>query len=414
MLRSIASWTIVCATVATILAVVLVAAMRPTPKFPHPSGPFEIGTRIYNWKDNSRPEPFTGDPLDRRELVVQVWYPTGATGESRPYLDSDDVVRALARHFQVPEFLLGSISRAPTHSQTNAPAAEGRFPVLLNPSGFLGFRTANLFWIEELASHGYVVVGFDQPGTAAATVLPGGRVVNAIDKATFDQLMPLALAQANDPSPMLNDVALPGGVIPFLADDLSFVLDQMKRLDQDDQILAGHLDTNAAGVFGVSLGGYVGPEACRRDVRFRACLAVDAGKTADVARGGLSQPVMIISRDADVMRSERAKAGGWPDQEIAHTIDTQRALFENNRADGYYVTMNGMYHVNWTDAPILSPLVRWMGLAGPIDPYVGFVRTNAFTLAFFDQYLKSRATPLLDGDQALGNDERLETRRDAR
>jgi hypothetical protein len=223
--------------------------------------------------------------------------------------------------------------------------------------------------------------------------------------------MPMAPSHASNQSPTLNGVALPSGVIPFLADDLRFVLSQAEILDHDDPILAGHIDTGRAGVFGMSLGGYVAPEACYRDQRFRACLAVDAGKTAAVARDGLVQPLMIIGRDADVIRAERSNAGGWPEPEIAHTIDTQRAVFEHNRADAYYVTMNGMFHVNWTDAPIWSPIVRWGGLAGPIDPYRGFAETNAYTLAFFDRYLKGKPSPLLDETPGRQPDARLEVRR---
>lgn len=48
-------------------------------------------------------------------------------------------------------------------------------------------------------------------------------------------------------------------------------------------------------------------------------------------------------------------------------------------------------------APVLSPVVRWTGLAGPIDPYRAFALTNAFTLAFFARYLKDEASPLLTG-----------------
>ena len=54
-----------------------------------------------------------------------------------------------------------------------------------------------------------------------------------------------------------------------------------------------------------------------------------------------------------------------------------------------------MFHVNWTDAPIWTPIVRWIGLAGPIDPYRGFAETNAYTLTFFDRYLKTEPSPLL-------------------
>jgi hypothetical protein len=383
----------------------------PTPRFPPPTGPYGIGTRVYFWTDPTRPEPFTTDAGDRRELVVQIWYPTTVHGTPEPYMDSSEPLGALAKRLHVPTFLLRNIEHAPTHAVKDASAPEGRFPVLINPAGFLVFRDSSLFWIEELASHGYVVVGLDQPGTAAATALADGRVIRVIDKPLLDRYMPIALAHASDQSPTLNGVALPGGVIPFLADDLRFVLSQIEILDHDDPVLAGHIDTGRAGVFGVSLGGYAAAEACHRDQRFGACLAVDAGKTATVARDGLVQPLMIIGRDADVMRAERSKAGGWPEYEIAHTIDSQRALFEHNRADAYYVTMNGMFHVNWTDAPIWSPVVRWIGLAGPIDPYRGFAETNAYTLAFFDRYLKGKPSPLLDETPGRQPGARLEVRR---
>ena len=59
--------------------------------------------------------------------------------------------------------------------------------------------------------------------------------------------------------------------------------------------------------------------------------------------------------------------------------------------------------VNWTDAPIWSPILRWTGLAGPIDPYRGFALTNICILTFFDRYLKAdTASPVcgLSGDKS--------------
>jgi hypothetical protein len=55
--------------------------------------------------------------------------------------------------------------------------------------------------------------------------------------------MQLALSHASNQSSTLNGVALPGGVIPFLADELRFVLGQVEILDHDDPILADDLDT---------------------------------------------------------------------------------------------------------------------------------------------------------------------------
>jgi hypothetical protein len=380
----------------------------PNPRFPKPTGPYAIGTRGYSWTDTSRPEPFTTDPHDLRQIVAQIWYPAAGQGEFAPYIDTHEPMNVLAKQFHISPFLLRNIQNAPTHARTNAVPAKGRFPVLINPAGLIAFRSASLFWIEELASQGYVVVGLDQPGTSAATVLSNGKVIAAMDKVAFDRFMPLALSSSANQSPAMNGVALPGGVIPFLAEDISFALTQIERLDRTDHALAGHMDTGRVGVFGMSLGGYVAPEVCQTDTRFAACLGVDAGKTATVARDGLIQPLMIMSRDAGTMRAERSKAGGWPEPEITHTITTQRALFQHNRGPAYYVTMNEMFHTNWTDAPLWSPLVRWIGLAGPIDPYQGFAATNAYTLAFFDRHLKGKPAPILERLPRSYPDTRLE------
>lgn len=372
---------------AIVVAATLWLIIFPSPSFPAPSGPYSVGTRLYEMTDASRPEPFTPAAGDRRHLTIRVWYPSSDAGDRLPYIERPEVLAALASRLHVPPLLLGRLQNAPTHSSKGAEPQSGPFPVLFNPTGFSGFHTANLFWIEELVSQGYVVVTIDQPGTSAAAEVEDGSILPMIDKAVFDGYMPLALSQITDPAPVLNGVPLPGGIIPFLAEDLSFVLDRLSDIDPE---LNTVLDLDRVGVFGISLGGYAGPEACRLDDRFKACLAVDAGKTALVAENGLSQPVMMISRDADVMRQERGRAGGWPEDAIEHTIGDQRALFANNRGDAYLVTMNGMFHVNWTDAPLWSPLVRWLGLAGPIEPYLGFAATNACSVAFFDRYLKSK------------------------
>lgn len=382
----------------------------PAPRFPEPTGPHRIGTRIYEWMDRSRHEPFTATRSDVRRLVVQIWYPATVDGPKRVYLDSEILTAAIAEHFGLPASLLHNLRNAPTHAVTDAPAEQGRFPVLINPGGYHGFRTASLVWIEELVSHGYVVVGLDQPGTSAATLLGDGTVVRTMaDRNAFDRLMPLALSARTGPPPHLNGVPLPGGIIPFLSGDLSFVLDRLAKVESDDSGLIGRLDLERVGVFGMSLGSYVGIEACRRDLRFRACLAVDSGHTDLAAVQGISQPLMIMSRDADVMREERRRAGGWPEPEIEHTVTTQRALFAHSRGDVFYVTMNDMFHVNWTDVPIWSPLIRWIGVAGPVDPYQAFATTNAFTLAFFDRYLKDG--PPLHGEKlSAGRPIRVETR----
>jgi predicted dienelactone hydrolase len=91
---------------------VALPVVLPVFRFPEPSGPYEIGTSTYHWVDADRPEVFTADPDDRRELMVQVWYPAegNPSAPRAPYIqDADAVTSAFARLFDVPELLLGNL-----------------------------------------------------------------------------------------------------------------------------------------------------------------------------------------------------------------------------------------------------------------------------------------------------------------
>jgi hypothetical protein len=74
-----------------------------------------------------------------------------------------------------------------------------------------------------------------------------------------------------------------------------------------------------------------------------------------------------------------------------------RAAYESLPGDGYYVQVPGMFHVDMTDVPLLSPLAPTFGLSGPIGAQRAHRIINAYSVAFFDRHLKGRPAALLDG-----------------
>jgi hypothetical protein len=126
-------------------------------------------------------------------------------------------------------------------------------------------------------------------------------------------------------------------------------------------------------------------------------LLEDAYMPADVVRDGLQQPAMWITRDAETMRLERRRAGGWSEADIDEHLTTMRAVFDSLPGDGYYVQVPGMFHLDMTDASLLSPLASRLGLAGPIKAARVHRIINAYSVAFFDRHVEGRAAPLLDG-----------------
>jgi hypothetical protein len=382
----------------------------PVFHFPRPSGPYQIGTVTYHWVDVGRHEIFSADPDAHRELMAQVWYPVkGDSSSARaPYVQEAGALSSAATRavssagvLHLPGFLFAHFKYVATHAIPSAPLAVDKpsYPVLIYLTGVEGFRQINTFQVEQLVSHGFIVVGLDQSYTAALVVFPDGHRITGLLK---DQIQPL-IDQSTSPvekAPRLNGVALQNGIIPYLAQDVRFTLDQLTVLDRADPngLLTGRLDLQRVGTFGVSLGAIVAGEACHTDPRLKACLMMDAAMPTDVVRAGLRRPSMWITRDAATMRLERQRAGGWSEKSIHEALSTMRAVFTKSLpGDAYYVQVPGMFHQNFTDAPYWSPLGRLLGIAGPIDVQRGFDIVNAYSLAFFDQHLEGRPAGLLGG-----------------
>jgi predicted dienelactone hydrolase len=375
----------------------------PVFRFPHPGGPYEIGTLTHHWVDTSRPEIFATDPNARRELIVQIWYPAkGELSSPRaPYVqDADTLTPALARLINLPEFTLGHFEYVTTNATPSAPVADDKpnYPVLIFLEGANGFRQMNTFQIEELVSHGYIVAAIDQPYTAASVVFPDGHQATGL---SLNQMKPLIRQSYSpaDKAPTLKGRTFKSGITSYLAQDVIFTLDRLTTLNQADSngILTGRLDLQRAGTFGISLGGIVGGETCRLETRLRACLVMDAPMPTDVVQAGLQQPTMWITRDTETMRLERRRAGGWSEVDISEHQTTMRTTFENQRGDGYFVRVPGMFHVNLTDVPYWSPLFSRLGVTGPIDRQRAHSIVNAYSLAFFDRHLKGQPKVLLHG-----------------
>ena len=241
-----------------LLALAISAALPlvcPVFGFPQPGGYYAIGTVTYHWTDAARPEIFVADPDARRELMVQIWYPASGGGSSprAPYMadaDAVTVTSVFAGVHQLPTFIFGHFKYATTNAVASALVAADlpSYPVLFYLEGATGFRQMGTFQVEELVSHGYIVVALDQPGAAATVVFPDGHQVAAPPVADLKAMIGASCMQGNS-KPLLNGRSVQGGsIIPYLVQDVSFALDQLAVLNRADPygILSGRLDCSAS------------------------------------------------------------------------------------------------------------------------------------------------------------------------
>ncbi len=210
--------------------------------------------------------------------------------------------------------------------------------------------------LEELASHGYIVVAINHAYGAAATVFPDGRTVQ------FD------LSKGLD------------GTAPIWSQDQIFVINQLEKLNQNDpnKLFTSHLDLNNLGVFGHSLGGSAATMTCFADKRCKADVNEDGPVFGDVISKGLEQPFMYIITD--------------------HRFFYDPSSYKNARGPFYEVALKGFEHFNFGDWPFWSNVSSlhdtfWLGSA---DNTRSMTVTRTYLLAFFDKYLKGNDTALLE------------------
>ena len=377
-----------------VLCLALWTAQRivfPVFDFPAPAGSFAIGTVTYHWVDTTRREAFVSDSPGRRELMVQVWYPA-ETDESAPrttYVDDPSLLLPLAHLLHLPGFVFRHLKRIHTNAVEAAPVAAGQpaFPLIICSHGRGGYRQEDTWLVEELVSQGYIVAAIDHPYAASGVRFPDGRRV------MYDARM--------------NERGFVDSKISFLAQDVSFTLNQLESINRSDthDLLTGHVDTGHTAVLGLSLGGMVGVQAAVCDERIKACLVMDVRVPEEVLRDGLRQPAMFITRDPETMRLE-----GWAEADVGETLTTMRAAFHTLPGTGYFVQAEGMFHQDFSDAPLLSPLASTLGLTGPIGYKRAHEITTGYSLAFFDSELKGRSEPLLKGASPRYPEVQVETR----
>jgi predicted dienelactone hydrolase len=221
---------------------------------PSPSGAFSVGRRCVEFVDPDRPELYSDDPDDRRELVLWVWYPatTHNTAERAEYLPSP--------WMPVTDFLGIDVAGIRTHAVAEAPVSDEQvdYPVLvLSPSGFPPLLLTAI--AEELASTGYVVVGVNHTYETAITAFADGRIVPMNPAAVGGALGP----QVGPHQPVFRQRAV---LCNYKAEDLRSVANYLERLEPGlTGLSADRLDLTRVGALGHSFGGNAALEWCRAD-----------------------------------------------------------------------------------------------------------------------------------------------------
>ncbi|KOY14777.1 alpha/beta hydrolase family protein [Paenibacillus xylanivorans] len=360
-----------------------------------PAGPYGIGTVAYHWIDNTREETSAVTAAGaKRELNVRIWYPASkdAKGTRAPYVpDSKVYTEAFQQESGLPKLFLTSLGQARTHAIEHAALSdtEAAYPVIIFSHGSGGFEGQNMFQVEQLVSHGYIVAGINHTYTSMASIFPDGRVAlfhpvdgTGFGKETFEKM------------DKLNEVWV---------NDVRFVLNQLEQLSaaDPDRRFTGRMDMERLGMFGHSFGGASTVQMLLSDPRVRAGINMDGALYGErrIPAAGISKPLLMISADqsvagSSVISDDQLAALGMTRGEVERYYEEVNARYTPVKAGGnYWLKLNNTSHMSFTDNFLISPILEWVQRT---DARGTHRLVNDFTLDFFNYYLKGQPLQILN------------------
>jgi dienelactone hydrolase len=336
--------------------------------FTLPPGPHAVGLKVVDQYDESRTwfpptdelgKPRTGDRA--RPLQTLIWYPAEKNG-ARPMTVGDYANLMMTEtSFNKPDPGTGDGWRKamkPTLGDAmlavlDAPAAPGRYPIVIYAPSFGAMSWENADLCEYLASHGYLVIGSTALGSA-------GRE-------------------------MTND--LPG--IQAQARDISFLIGYAQSLP--------NADASEVAVGGFSWGGLANLFAAAHDNRIDALFCLDGSlryypglvKDGDVHPDQMAIPLLFFT-EGEFTLEDQARYLNKPANQGPSVLNawTHGDLITVHMLGMMHVEFSSMYQRNedvWEESKSDG---SFKADYGRNDGIPGYAWVSRYTLAFLDAYLR--------------------------
>jgi len=335
---------------------------------PKPTGEWGVGRRLEEWVDSSRVDPL--DSTQPRVLPIWIWYPTLEKGvKPQPALSVNwRAEQAKYLNKKVGAKASSFLTNLNVWAQPNAPVAVTgqQFPVLLFGPGHTWLPTDYSTIIEELVSHGYIVVGYAPTGFPGVTQLSNGKIVEG--KLNVDK----------------QDITFA---------DAQFVRKQLNRLE--GQWLKGVIDTRTIGMLGHSQGGIAATYLAGYDTTITAFVNLDGDLMGSALKVKTVQPALLLSNDERIgiqAATNPMELGGRERSEYRRHADWVRAT--DNSAVSLRIRLTGIRHLNFNDLALVPAAdmtaTERKDKLGPMDGVKALTTITTLTRQFLDAHFKKQ------------------------
>tara|TARA_Y100000768_G_scaffold234528_1_gene177306 strand:- start:292 stop:1467 length:1176 start_codon:yes stop_codon:yes gene_type:complete len=344
----------------------------PFNEVPKPTGDRNIGTESVELIDIDRLEWFTEDPQDLRKIMIQIWYPTDdLDGEKESYIDYGELrIEALASQFDYSPFLFKKLIDVETNSIRKAePSTQSSFPLIIFSHGLGGNRTQNTIMIEELTSHGYVVIAIEHAYDANISIFNNGDVADYrsginyqrrnTQKITPEEFWAIRLPQ-----------------LETRAKDVSYIIDQLELGNLPENII-NIIDLENIGVFGHSFGGATSIYSTYNDHRIDACINLDGWMVVvpdEIVDNGINRNFMYLGQEQ------------WDEKLNYQKLDK----FIKSNTKSSKILIPNTTHYDFSDTPHMSKAAKFLNKSGKVKSKNLKNLLNELIISFFNQNLKNQ------------------------
>lgn len=325
-----------------LLGAILFPAYEP----PEPTGGYTVATKLFTWEDVSRIETYN-DSGENRKLTVKFWYPE----------------------------------------------EEGSYPLVVFSHGAFGIIDSNYSTCQELASHGYVVAGIAHTYHAL-------YVKDVDDRVTIADMdfMQKSMQSGGEYSPEAEEkiYEFSKEFMAVRTADENFVLDTiLLKAGEKEEAPFSMVDEEKIGLMGHSMGGASSVQLGRERNDIDAVIDLEGTMVGEYTgfENGIEvyndqpYPVPVLDVNSKAVHDEAmALLNQQPGVEYVNFY------LGRNAADYREVIFRDAGHLNFTDLPMVSPILAKLLGVGEADAEECIGNVNEMTRIYFDHYLKGKGS----------------------
>ena len=366
-----------------------------------PTGEYLIGTTDVYLTDSSRIETLSRKRGDFRRIYIKVWYPADSTYSIEPekYLGNYDTAFLLKtfKPIGINGEMLRYFLNVKTNSYKNIPVSlrEKKYPVLMFSQGFyFGISELYTCYMENLASHGYIVCSITHPYEQPIVVFPDGDIALLRKKKCQLHFLQWKLADLMQFRKLNTDKKIRiitrnclkkmknfDKSLDLWVDDTKFFVEYLESIKNTNALIfSKSLDLENIGVFGQSFGGAVAGQLCLIDKKFKAGINIDCFQFGDVIEHDIGVPFMLI-------------------QSMQHPkwVIANNYIYSQTTFPFYSLLISNSKHYATTDVSLIfGNSDHSMDYIGEIDGFKTTNIINKYILDFFNLYLKNKPSTLIN------------------